>query len=158
MRCRSSAPATPCSKETLASWFSSYCSLIAIVAGRFPTSMRKRVELPVGLDLPPAMREPVGLEHQKADDDHADRDLAQEGKVVVQPERMIEGAAFQLVAEPLHRLRHQHDESSSHQRAHDRSGAAYDDHRQKQHRALYAEALLRDHELIVRIERAGDAG
>jgi hypothetical protein len=37
--------------------------------------MRERVEFPVRLDLPPAMREPVRLEHQERDDDQPDHDL-----------------------------------------------------------------------------------
>src|SRR5882724_10875672 len=67
-----------------------------------PASMRERVEFPVGLDLPPAMREAVRLEHQEADDDQADRDLAQEGDVVVELQRLVDGAAFEPRAQPLH--------------------------------------------------------
>jgi hypothetical protein len=46
--------------------------------------MRERVQLPIRLDLPPAMREPVRLEHQKGDDDQTDCDLAQKGDVGVE--------------------------------------------------------------------------
>src|ERR1700721_2301858 len=53
--------------------------LTPILIGPVPTSMRKRVEFPVSLDLPPAMRQAVRLEHQKRDEDQPDRDLAQEG-------------------------------------------------------------------------------
>src|SRR5215467_5836064 len=102
MPCRPAAPAKPCSKAILASWFSSRYSLIMIVVNPVPTSMRKRVEFPVSLDLPPAMREPVRLEHQEGDDDQPDRDLAQKGNVVVQRKRLIDGAAFQMQADPLH--------------------------------------------------------
>jgi hypothetical protein len=45
--------------------------------------MRKRIELPVGLDLAPAMGESVGLEHQEYDYDETDRDLAQEGDIIL---------------------------------------------------------------------------
>jgi len=51
-----------------------------------------------------------------------------------------------------------HHERRAHQRAHDRAGAADDDHRQKKDRALDPEPFVRDHQLIMRIERAGDAG
>src|SRR4051794_39476082 len=64
-----------------------------------PTSMRKRIEFPVGLDLPPAMREPVWLKHQKRDDDQADRNFAQEGDVVVERQRLVDRAAFQAGAD-----------------------------------------------------------
>src|SRR4051794_31966910 len=39
------------------------------------TSVRKWIQFPICLDLPPAMREPVGLEHQEQDDHHPDRHL-----------------------------------------------------------------------------------
>ena len=65
---------------------------------------------------------------------------------------------FRHVADPFHRFRQQHHERGAHQRAHDRAGAADDDHRQEQDRAFDAKAFLRDHELIMRIKRAGDAG
>ena len=59
---------------------------------------------------------------------------------------------------PLHRFRQQHHEGGAHQRAHDRAGAADDDHGEEQDRTLDAEAFLRNHELIMRVERARDAG
>ena len=65
---------------------------------------------------------------------------------------------FRQVADPLHRFRQQHHEGGAHQRAHDRAGAADDDHREKQDRALDAKAFIGDDELVMRIERAGDAG
>ena len=68
------------------------------------------------------------------------------------------GAALQAGADPLHRFRQQHHEGGAHQRAHDRAGAADDDHRQEQDRAFDAETFVRDHQLVMRIERAGDAG
>src|ERR1700743_1232286 len=68
--------------------------LTSIVASPVPSSMRKRVEFPVGFDLPPAMREPIRLEHQERDDDEADRDLAQKRDVVVERQRPVHRAAF----------------------------------------------------------------
>src|SRR5947207_15292258 len=65
-----------------------------------PASMRERVEFPVGLDLAPAMREPIGLEHQKRDDDQPDRHLAQEGYVGVEGQCLVDSAAFQSHAAP----------------------------------------------------------
>src|SRR6204780_1468639 len=105
-RRRAAAPAKRCSIGISWSFLvSSVWFLAASVARLVPTSMRKRVEFPVSLDLPPAMREPVGLEHQEADDDQPDRDLAQEGDVVVERQRLVDGRAFQAGADPFHRFR-----------------------------------------------------
>src|SRR5205814_4651779 len=112
---------------------SSVWSLDAIVASPVPTSMRKRVEFPVGLDLAPAMREAIRLEHQKRDDNQPDRDLAQKGDVGIERQRLVDGTAPEAGTDPLHRFRQQHHKGSSHQRAHDRTGAANDNHRQKQY-------------------------
>src|SRR5205823_7024683 len=68
--------------------------LISIVVRPVPTSMRKRVEFPVGLDLPPAMRKPVGLEHQKRDDDQPDRRLAQERYVGDEGEHRVDRTSY----------------------------------------------------------------
>src|ERR1035438_1252684 len=101
---RAAAPAKRCQAGISWSWAIPPVSLLMpIVVSPVPTSMRKRVELPVRLDLPPAMREPVGLEHQERDDDHPDCDLAQEGDVVVERERLVDGTSFQARADPLHR-------------------------------------------------------
>src|SRR5476649_1385869 len=64
--------------------------LTSIVAGPVPTSMRKRVEFPVSLDLPPAMRKAVRLEHQEYDDDQPDCDLAQKRDVGVERQRLVD--------------------------------------------------------------------
>ena len=77
---------------------------MAILVGPVPTSMRKRVEFPVSLDLPPAMREAVRLEHQKRDDDQADRYLAQKGDVVVERQRLVDGATLPAGADPLRNI------------------------------------------------------
>src|SRR4029079_1220530 len=79
-RRRALSPAKRCRAGILASWAIPPVFLSgSIVVGPAASSMRKRVEFPVRLDLAPAMRKPIGLEHQKRDDDHPDRDLAQEG-------------------------------------------------------------------------------
>src|ERR1700690_3284467 len=84
-RRRAAAPAKQCLTGISWSWAIPPVSLLRpIVVSPVPTSMRKRVEFPVRLDLPPAMRKPVRLEHQKRDDDQTDRDLAQERDVVVE--------------------------------------------------------------------------
>src|SRR5689334_14362307 len=82
-RRRARRPAKRCRAGILATWAVPPFSLGSIVIGPAASSMRKRVEFPVGLDLPPAVREPVRLEHQKGYDDQPDCDLAQEGDVVV---------------------------------------------------------------------------
>src|ERR1044072_2946745 len=113
MRWQSEARATPCSKAISVSWVfppvvRRYRSCVP-----FPASMRKRVELTVGLDLPPAMPQPVRLEHQESDDDRTDRDLAQEGDVGVQRQRVIDGAALHAQADPFHGLRQPHHEGGA---------------------------------------------
>src|SRR5215471_9489230 len=105
-----------------------------------PSSMRKRIELPVGLDLTPAMGEPVGLEHQEYDYDETDRDLAQEGDIVLQCESLIDGAAAQHSAQPFHGLRQQHHKRRPQQRAHHGAEASNDDHGEEDDRAIDAEA------------------
>src|SRR5580692_2739 len=132
--------------------------LSTILVSLFPSSMRKRVEFPVCLDLPPTVGKPVGLKHQKADDDQPDGDLAQKGDVVVERKRAVDRGALEGGADPLHRFRQQHHKGRAHQRAHDRASAADDDHREKENRAFDAESFLRNHKLIVRVERTGDAG
>src|ERR1700722_7459765 len=123
--------------------------LSTILGSTVPSSMRKRVEFPVCLDLPPAMGEPVGLKHQKADDDQPDGDLAQERDVVVERKRGVDGGALEGGADPLHRFRQQHYKGRAHQRAHDRTSAADDDHREKENRAFDAKPFLRDHQLVM---------
>src|ERR1700677_4958808 len=101
----SSASETELNKDLIVIGFPPFCMLKSIVAGPVATSMRKRVEFPVRLDLPPAVREPIRLEHQKSDDDQPDRDLAQKCDVVVERQRPVDRAAFQTGADPLHRFR-----------------------------------------------------
>src|SRR6266446_2197652 len=85
LRRRAATPAKRCRVGISWSFVSPPVLLLrAIVIGPVPTSMRKRVEFPVSLDLPPPLCEPVRLEHQKRDDDQPDRDLAQEGDVGVE--------------------------------------------------------------------------
>src|SRR5450432_3664305 len=87
----SSASETVPSRDFMVIDVSSSLLLMSILVLPVPTSMRKRVEFPVSLDLPPAVREPVGLEHQERDDDQPDRDLAQKSDVVVKRERLVDG-------------------------------------------------------------------
>src|SRR3984885_1068623 len=101
----SSASETVLSRDFMVMGNSSGFLFGSIVASPVPTSMRKRVEFPVRLDLPPAMRESVRLEHQERDDDQPDRDLAQKRDVVVERQRLVDGAAFETGADPLHRFR-----------------------------------------------------
>src|SRR3954454_7998759 len=111
------------STAILRSFFiSSLLSLITIVACPVLTSMRKRVEFPVGLYLAPARREAVWLEHQKSDDDQPNCDLAQEGNVGVKRQSLVDGTAFQSGTDPFHGFGQQHYERRAHQRAHDRTG------------------------------------
>src|SRR5579872_6397601 len=80
-----------CRVEISTSWcLLRFIRLSFILVPLLRTSMRERVKFPVGLDLPPAMREPVGFEHQKSDDDQPDRDLAQERDVVVERKRVVD--------------------------------------------------------------------
>ena len=88
----------------------------------------------------------------------ADGHLAQEGDVVLQSQELIDRAAAQRDAEPLHRFRQQHHEGGAHQRAHDRAEPADDDHGEEDDRAVDAEALVGDDLVVMRIERAADAG
>src|SRR3984885_10286484 len=91
--------------------------LSTILVSTVPSSMRKRIEFPVCLDLPPAMGKAVGLKHQKADDDQPDGDLAQERDIVVERKRPVDGGAFEGRADPLHRFRQQPPKGRTHQRA-----------------------------------------
>src|SRR5579864_3808335 len=86
-----SASETVLKKDFIFMVFPPVILLIPIVASPVPTSMRKRIEFPVRLDLPPAMRQPVGFEHQERDDDQPDRDLAQKSDVVVERKRVVDG-------------------------------------------------------------------
>ena len=74
------------------------------------------------------------------------------------PRNCIDRAAAQRDAQPFHRFRQQHHEGGAHQRAHDRAEAADDDHGQKDDRAVDAETFVGDHLVVMRIERAADAG
>src|ERR1700730_18312580 len=138
----SSASETVLSRDFMVIGVSSGSFVEAILVRPVPTSMRKRVEFPVSLDLPPAMREAVRLEHQKRDDDQPDRDLAQKSDVVVERQCLVDGAPFEAGADPLYRFRQQHHESGAHQRAHDRTGAPAANNSQRQDRAFDAEALI----------------
>src|ERR1700722_8453081 len=110
------APPSITAKETVPSRdlgvmvFPPVIYLDRILISPVSTSMRKRIKFPVCPDLPPAMREPVGFEHQKSDDDQPDRDLAQEGDVVVERQRLVDRRTLQPVADPLDRFRQQHHE------------------------------------------------
>src|SRR5215813_11887837 len=95
------------------------------------TSMRERVELPIGLDLPPSMREPLRLEDEEKYDRKTDRDLAQECDVISQCQCAIDCAVAQQRADPFHRFRQQYHEGGAHQRPHDGAGAADDHHREE---------------------------
>src|SRR4029079_4293441 len=95
---------------------SSVWSLVAIVAGPVPTSMRKRVEFPVGFDLAPAMSKAIRLEHQKRDDNQSDPYLAQKGDVGIERQGLVDGTAPETGTDPLHRFRQQHHKGGSHQR------------------------------------------
>src|ERR1700737_4099174 len=112
----SSASETVPSRDFMVIGVSSGSFIEAILVKPVPTSMRKRVEFPVSLDLPPAMREPVRLEHQKCDDDQPDRDLAQEADVGVERQRLVDRAAFEAGGDPFHRFRQQYHERGAHQR------------------------------------------
>src|SRR3954447_17870154 len=100
----SSASGTPLNRDFMVIFISSVWSLVAIVARPVPTSMRKREEFPVGLDLAPAMREAIRLEHQKRDDNQPDRDLAQKGDVGVERQRLVDATAPEAGTDPFHRF------------------------------------------------------
>src|SRR6201981_2695738 len=101
-----------------------------------PSSMRKRIELPVGLDLTPAMGQSIGLEHQEYDYDETDRDLAQEGDIILKCENLIDRAAAQHSAQPFHGLRQQHHKRSSHQRDHHKAEASDADNGEEENRLV----------------------
>src|ERR1700722_18673682 len=86
---RASANETVPSSDFIVMVFPPVLLLTSIVASPVPTSMRKRVEFPVGLVLPPALCEPIPLEYQKSDYNQPGRDLTQKRDFVVERQRPV---------------------------------------------------------------------
>src|SRR5437879_3764220 len=92
------------------------------------SSMGKRVELPVGAYLPPAVRQSIRLENQEKNDHGADRHFTQEHDALVQRQQPVDGASRDHLRQSAHRFGQEHHEDRAHQSAHDGAEAADDDH------------------------------